>query len=146
MCSQMYSYWPGTSSMCYSPSSERDVSSTSKFTSIGDICACSLPHSEVPATCLYCEPDTSSPRLPIPPLADPFCCYPPNYAKIIQVVSFPQVSQPKDSAQKIQSCRVYISTYTVMNTTILQLVAIYNVQLHVSALYVGHHPVVQRTY
>ena len=30
-----------------------------------------------------------------------------------------------------------------MNTTILQLVAIYNIQLHVSALYVGHHQVVQ---
>jgi len=26
-----------------------------------------------------------------------------------------------------------------MNTTTLQLVAIYNIQLHVSALYVGHH-------
>jgi len=26
-----------------------------------------------------------------------------------------------------------------MNTIILQLVAIYNIQLHVSALYVGHH-------
>jgi len=28
-----------------------------------------------------------------------------------------------------------------MNTTILQLVAIYNIQLHVSALHVGHHQV-----
>ena len=33
-----------------------------------------------------------------------------------------------------------------MNTTLLQLVAIYNIKLHVSALYVGHHQVVQRTY
>ena len=33
-----------------------------------------------------------------------------------------------------------------MNTTILHLVAIYTIQLHVSALYVGHHQVVQRTY
>ena len=50
----------------------------------------------------------------------------------------------------IQSCSVYICLrvyiLTVMNTTILQLVAIYNIQLHVSALYVGHHQVVQRTY
>jgi len=47
-----------------------------------------------------------------------------------------------------QTCIVYISIYihTVMNTTLLQLVAIYNIQLHVSALYVGHHQVVQRTY
>ena len=43
---------------------------------------------------------------------------------------------------------IYIHTHihSVMNTTILQLVAIYNIQLHVSALYVGHHQVVQRTY
>jgi len=34
---------------------------------------------------------------------------------------------------------IYIYIYTVMNTTILQLVAIYKIQLHVSALYVGHH-------
>jgi len=34
---------------------------------------------------------------------------------------------------------VYIYIYPVMNTTILQLVAIYNIQLHVSALYVGLH-------
>ena len=40
---------------------------------------------------------------------------------------------------------LYIYIHTVMNRTILQLVAIYKVQLHVSALYVGHHQVVQRT-
>jgi len=33
-----------------------------------------------------------------------------------------------------------------MNTTILQLVAIYNIQLRVLALYVGYHQVAQRTY
>ena len=33
-----------------------------------------------------------------------------------------------------------------MNTTILQLVAIYMIQHNVSVLYVGHHEVVQRTY
>ena len=35
---------------------------------------------------------------------------------------------------------------TFLNEPVLQLVAIYNTQLHVSALYVGHHEVVQRTY
>jgi len=40
---------------------------------------------------------------------------------------------------------IYIYIHTVMNTTILQLVAIYKIQLHVSALYIGHHQVVQRT-
>jgi len=33
-----------------------------------------------------------------------------------------------------------------MDTTILQLVAIYNIQLLISVLYTGHHQVVQRTY
>ena len=41
---------------------------------------------------------------------------------------------------------IYLYIHTVMNTTILQLVAVYNVQLHVSTLYVGRHQVVQRTY
>jgi len=41
---------------------------------------------------------------------------------------------------------VYLYIHTVMNISILQLVAIYNIQLHVSALYIGHHQVVQRTY
>ena len=41
---------------------------------------------------------------------------------------------------------VYIHTYihTVTNRTILQLVAIYNIKLQVSGLYVSHHQVVQR--
>ena len=41
---------------------------------------------------------------------------------------------------------VYLYIHTVMNTTILQLVAIYNIQQLVSALCVGHPQVVQRTY
>ena len=41
---------------------------------------------------------------------------------------------------------IYLYIRTVMNTTILQFVAIYNIQLHVSALYLDHHQVVQRTY
>ena len=41
---------------------------------------------------------------------------------------------------------IYLYIHTVMNTTILQLVAIYKIQLHVSALYVVHHQVAQRTY
>jgi len=34
---------------------------------------------------------------------------------------------------------MYLYIHTVTNTTILQLVVIYNIQLHVLALYVGHH-------
>ena len=41
---------------------------------------------------------------------------------------------------------IYLYIHAVMNTTILQLVAIYNIQLHVSALYLGCHQVAQRTY
>ena len=47
---------------------------------------------------------------------------------------------------KLYCIYIYIYICSIMNTTILQLVAIYNVQLHVSALYVGYHQVVQRTY
>jgi len=55
-----------------------------------------------------------------------------------------KVCHPHCVRSIIQRCSVYI--HTVMNTTILQLVAIYSVQLHVSGLYEGHHQVVQRTY
>jgi hypothetical protein len=41
---------------------------------------------------------------------------------------------------------IYLYIHTIMNAGILQLVAIYYIQLHVSALYVGHRQVVQRTY
>ena len=59
-----------------------------------------------------------------------------------------EVFHPRCDRSITQSCSVYISIHihTVMNTTILQLVALYNIQLHVSVLYVGHHQVVQRTY
>jgi len=51
----------------------------------------------------------------------------------------------------IKSCSVYVSIYTYghehNNITItLQLVEIYSIQLHVSALYVDHRQVVLRTY
>ena len=38
---------------------------------------------------------------------------------------------------------IYLNIHTVMNTTTLHLVAIYNIQLHVSALNIGHHQVVK---
>jgi len=69
--------------------------------------ACSLPHSQVAAACQYPEPDSCSPCLLIPPLGDPFCCYPPIYVKIFQVVSFAPVSQPKDCTHI--SCLPYMS-------------------------------------
>jgi len=64
------------------------------------------------------------------------------------LLSYLKLCHPHCVKSIIQSCSVCISIYihTVMNTTILQLVAIYNIQLHVSVLYVGHHQVVQRTY
>ena len=51
----------------------------------------SLPHSQVPATCPYPQPDQSSPcpclQIPLP--EDPSEYYPPIYAWVFQVVSFP---------------------------------------------------------
>ena len=55
----------------------------------------SLPHSQQPATCPYPEPDQSSPYSHIPLPEDPSQYYPPIYALVSQVVSFPQVSPPK---------------------------------------------------
>ena len=55
----------------------------------------SLPHSQVPATCPYPEPARSSPYPHIPLPEDPFYYYPPIYAWVFQVVSFPQVSTPQ---------------------------------------------------
>ena len=54
----------------------------------------SLPHSQVPATCSYTEPGRTSqcPYIPLP--EDASLYYPPTYAWVFQVVSFPQVSPP----------------------------------------------------
>jgi len=51
----------------------------------------SLPHSHIPATCLYPEPDRSNPYPHIPLLE----YYPPIYACVFHVVSFLRVSPPK---------------------------------------------------
>ena len=50
-----------------------------------------LPHSQVPATCPYPESVQSStyPHIPLP--EDISSYYPPIYAWVFQVVSFPQV-------------------------------------------------------
>jgi len=54
-----------------------------------------LPHSQVPATCPYPTPDRPSPRPHIPLSEDPSQYYPPSYAWVCHVVSYPQVSPPK---------------------------------------------------
>ena len=56
---------------------------------------CSLPHSQVPATCPYPEPARSSPYLHIPLPEDQSHYYPPIYVWVSPVGSFPQVSPPK---------------------------------------------------
>ena len=48
----------------------------------------SLPHSQVPATCPYPEPDHSTPYPHILLHEDPSSYYPPTYAWVFQVVSF----------------------------------------------------------
>ena len=55
----------------------------------------SLPHSHVPATCLYPELAPFSPRPHIPLPDDTPLYYPSTYTWFFQVVSFPQVSPPK---------------------------------------------------
>ena len=52
----------------------------------------SLPHSQVPATCPYPEPARSSPYSHIPLPEYPPYYYPPIYAWVSQVMSFPHVS------------------------------------------------------
>jgi hypothetical protein len=55
----------------------------------------SVPHSQAPATCPYPEPARSIPCPHILLTEDPSYCYPPIYAWVSQVDSFPQVSSPK---------------------------------------------------
>ena len=55
---------------------------------------CSLPHSQESANCPYPVPDQSSP-CPNQISEDQFQYYPPIYAWVFQVVSFPEVSPPK---------------------------------------------------
>ena len=66
---------------------------------------CSLRRLQVPATCLYSEPDQARPYPPpnpIPLPEDPSYYYPPIYNWVFQVVSFPQVSPPKPCMQIIK--------------------------------------------
>ena len=49
----------------------------------------SLPHSHVPTTCPFPEPDQSSPCPHIPLPEDPSKHYPPIYAWVSQMVSLP---------------------------------------------------------
>jgi hypothetical protein len=55
----------------------------------------SLPHSQVPVTCPYPQPDRSSPCYPAQLPEDLPQYYPPIYARVFQVAFFPQVSPPK---------------------------------------------------
>jgi hypothetical protein len=56
---------------------------------------CSLLHLQEPATPPYPEPDQCNPCPPIPLLEVPSSYYPPIYACVFQVVSFPQIFKPK---------------------------------------------------
>ena len=55
----------------------------------------SLPHSQASAICPCPGPAQSSPHTHIPPLGDPSQYYPPIYAQVSAVVSFPPVSPPR---------------------------------------------------
>ena len=55
----------------------------------------SLPHSQASATCPCPRPAESSQHTHIPPPGDPSQYYPPIYAQVSSVVSFPPVSPPR---------------------------------------------------
>jgi len=55
----------------------------------------SLPHWQVPPTCPYPEAHRAIPCPHIPLPKDPSSFYPPIYAWVFLVISFPQVSPPK---------------------------------------------------
>jgi hypothetical protein len=70
-----------------------------------------LPHSQVPANCLYPERAQSSPYPHIPLPEDPSEYYPPIYAWVSPVASFPQVSPPK-FCTRVTPCKlIYLETY-----------------------------------
>jgi len=84
----------------------------------------SLPHSQVPATCPYPEPDRSIPYPQIPLPEDPSYYYPPIYAWVSQVVSFLQVSLPKpcirlSSPSICATCPVHLILLAFITRTIL---------------------------
>ena len=67
----------------------------------------SLPHSQLPATCHYPEPDQSRPCPKNQRPEDP-SYHPPIYAWIFQVVSFSQVSRRKTSVHLSSSHTCYM--------------------------------------
>ena len=94
----------------------------------------SLPHSQVPATCPYPEPARSSAHTHIPLPEDPFQYYPPIYAWVSQVVSFPQVSPTKTLYTRLLSsiratCPAHVILLDFIARTILG--EEYRAQLHV---------------
>ena len=80
----------------------------------------SLPHSQQPATCPYPEPHRSSPGLHIPLPEDPSLYYPPIYAWVSQVVSFPQVSPPKPCKHLSPPPRATCPTHLIILKLITQ--------------------------
>ena len=70
----------------------------------------SLQHLQVPATYPFPKPDQSNPWTHIPLPEDPSWYYPPIYACVFQVVSFPQVSPPKPYIHLYSPPNILLST------------------------------------
>ena len=82
----------------------------------------SLPHSQVPATCPCPEPARSSPypHIPLPENASEY--YPPIYAWVFPVVSFPYVSPTKPCIRLSPiraTCSAHIILIDLITRTIL---------------------------
>ena len=85
---------------------------------------CSLTHSKQPSTCPYSQPARFNPYPHIPFPEDPSLYYPPIYAWVSQVVSFPQVSPPKPCETPLFSpvcatCPVHLILLDFITRTIL---------------------------
>ena len=74
---------------------------------------CSLPHSQMPVTCPHPKPDQSSPYPHIPLPEDP-SWYPPIYAWIFQVVSFPHISPLKPRNGHFSPPRAICSAHLII--------------------------------